>query len=33
MNSKLLLRRYAVTQNKALDGINDKLNSKNIVDG
>jgi hypothetical protein len=30
MNHKLLLRRFAVTQNRSLDGVLYKLNSKNV---
>ena len=32
IRNKLLLRRYAITQNRSLDGVLHKLNSKNIKD-
>lgn len=31
--NKIMLRRYALTQNRSLDGVLNKLNSKNIKDG
>ena len=33
LKHKVLLRRYAVTQNRSLDGVLTKLNSKNIKEG
>ena len=32
IRNKLLLRRYAITQNRSLDGVLHKLNSKNVKD-
>lgn len=33
IHNKVMLRRFALTQNRSLDGVLLKLNSKNIVDG
>jgi len=33
VKNKLLLRRYAITQNRSLDGVLLQLNSKNVKDG
>ena len=33
VGNKILLRRYALTQNRSLDGVLAKLNSKNLKDG
>ena len=33
LRNKVLLRRYAVTQNRSLDGVLTKLNSKNVKEG
>ena len=33
VKNKLLLRRFAITQNRSLDGVLQKLNSKAIKDG
>ena len=33
LNNKVMLRRFALTQNRSLDGVQLKLNSKNIVNG
>lgn len=33
VTNKLLLRRYAITQNRSLDGVLEKLNSKDLKGG
>ena len=33
MRNKVMLRRFAVTQNRSLDGVLLKLNSKNVKEG
>lgn len=33
LKHKVLLRRFAVTQNRSLDGVLYKLNSKNVKEG